>query len=96
MALDVRYGEIRTEVIGKLEEQKGDMEDLLKSLDGTMQTLPTVMEGDALNAYLDEYENIVKSIYAKLNDNLGEFSAQLESVCKEFENLDADMQSQLS
>lgn len=96
MALDVRYGEIRTEVIGKLEEQKGDMEDLLKSLDGTMQTLPTVMEGDTLNAYLDEYENIVKAIYAKLNDNLGEFSAQLESVCKEFENLDADMQSQLS
>ncbi len=96
MALDVRYGEIRTEVIGKLEEQKGDMESLLQSLDGTMQTLPTVMEGDALNAYLDEYENIVKSIYQKLNDNLGEFSAQLESVCKEFENLDADMQSQLS
>lgn len=29
MALDVRYGEIRSEVIAKLETQKGEMENLL-------------------------------------------------------------------
>lgn len=96
MALDVRYAEIRSEVIGKLETQKGEMEDLLGKLDGTMETLPSVMEGDTLNAYINEYETIVKSIYTKLNVNLGEFAAQLESVCKEFENLDEDMREQLS
>ncbi len=96
MALDVQYGEIRTEVIGKLETQKGEMEELLGKLDGTVQTLPTVMEGDTLQAYINEYETIVKSIYNKLNVNLGEFSAQLESICQEFENLDNDMKAQLS
>ncbi len=96
MALDVQYGEIRTEVIGKLETQKVEMEELLGKLDGTVQTLPTVMEGDTLQAYINEYETIVKSIYNKLNVNLGEFAAQLESICQEFENLDNDMKAQLS
>ncbi len=96
MALDVRYGEIRTEVIGKLENEKQQMEELLANLTKTVNTLPTVMEGDALTAYLAEYENIVKKIYTKLNTNLGDFSAQLEAVCAEFEKLDSEMNSELS
>lgn len=54
------------------------------------------MEGQALQAYMDEYEKIVKTIYSKLNVNLGDFSQQLESVCQQFENLDDDMKTQLS
>ena len=96
MALDVRYGEIRSEVIAKLEKQKGEMENLLDKLSNTVETLPSVMEGQALQAYMDEYENIVKRIYSKLNVNLGDFSQQLESVCQQFENLDDDMKTQLS
>ena len=96
MALDVRYGEIRSEVIAKLETQKGEMEDLLDKLSNTVETLPSVMEGQALQAYMDEYEKIVKTIYSKLNVNLGDFSQQLESVCQQFENLDDDMKTQLS
>lgn len=90
MALDVRYGEIRSEVIAKLETQKGEMENLLDKLSNTVETLPSVMEGQALQAYMDEYEKIVKTIYSKLNVNLGDFSQQLESVCQQFENLDDD------
>ena len=93
MALDVRYGEIRSEVIAKLETQKGEMENLLGKLSNTVETLPSVMEGQALQAYMDEYEKIVKTIYSKLNVN---FSQQLESVCQQFENLDDDMKTQLS
>lgn len=93
MALDVRYGEIRSEVIAKLETQKGEMENLLDKLSNTVETLPSVMEGQA---YMDEYEKIVKTIYSKLNVNLGDFSQQLESVCQQFENLDDDMKTQLS
>ena len=96
MALDVRYGEIRSEVIAKLEKQKGEMENLLDKLSNTVETLPSVMEGQALQAYMDEYEKIVKTIYSKLNVNLGDFSQQLESVCQQFENLDDDMKTQLS
>ena len=96
MALDVRYGEIRSEVIAKLETQKGEMENLLDKLSNTVETLPSVMEGQALHAYMDEYEKIVKTIYSKLNVNLGDFSQQLESVCQQFENLDDDMKTQLS
>ena len=96
MALDVRYGEIRSEVITKLETQKGEMENLLDKLSNTVETLPSVMEGQALQAYMDEYEKIVKTIYSKLNVNLGDFSQQLESVCQQFENLDDDMKTQLS
>lgn len=96
MALDVRYGEIRSEVIAKLETQKGEMENLLSKLSNTVETLPSVMEGQALQAYMDEYEKIVKTIYSKLNVNLGDFSQQLESVCQQFENLDDDMKTQLS
>ena len=95
MALDVRYGEIRSEVIAKLETQKGEMENLLDKLSNTVETLPSVMEGQALQAYMDEYEKIVKTIYSKLNVNLGDFSQQLESVCQQFENLDDDMKTQL-
>lgn len=40
MALDVRYGEIRSEVIAKLETQKGEMENLLDKLSNTVETLP--------------------------------------------------------
>ena len=96
MALDVRYGEIRSEVIAKVETQKGEMENLLDKLSNTVETLPSVMEGQALQAYMDEYEKIVKTIYSKLNVNLGDFSQQLESVCQQFENLDDDMKTQLS
>ena len=96
MALDVRYGEIRSEVIAKLETQKGEMENLLDKLSNTVETLPSVMEGQALQAYMDEYEKIVKTIYSKLNVNLGDFSQQLESVCQQFENLDDDMKTQVS
>ena len=53
MALDVRYGEIRSEVIAKLETQKGEMENFLGKLSNTVETLPSVMEGQALQAYMD-------------------------------------------
>ena len=96
MALDVRYGENRSEVIAKLETQKGELENRLAKLSNTVETLPSVMEGQALQAYMDEYEKIVKTIYSKLNVNLGDFSQQLESVCQQFENLDDDMKTQLS
>lgn len=96
MALDVQYGAIRSEVISNLNLQKCDMEDLLAKLDGLVDSLPNYMEGDTLNAYNEEYHTIVQSIYTKLNENLGKYAEQLEAVCQEFEQLDSEMNLQLS
>jgi WXG100 family type VII secretion target len=96
MALDVRYDEIRTQVIAKLNDQKGEMEDILSKLESTVGEIPSHMEGDAAVAFVNEFDEIVKKIYTKLNINIGDFAAQLESVCSEFEKLDIEMQSQLS
>ena len=95
MALNVQYDDIRTEVIAKLGDQKEAMQSNLEKMDSSVDSLRSVMEGDALEAYIAEYQNIVQKIYIKLNNNLEEYKAQLESVCAEFEALDSDMQSQL-
>ena len=95
MALNVQYEDIRTEVIAKLSDQKDAMQNNLERMDASVESLRSVMEGDALEAYIDEYNRIVQKIYIKLNSNLEEYKAQLESVCAEFEALDTDMQSQL-
>lgn len=50
MGLDVKYGEIHTQVIDKLMSCKEDMEDILGKLDGAVESLPAHMEGEALNA----------------------------------------------
>lgn len=50
MGLDVKYGEIHTQVIDKLMSCKEDMEDILGKLDGAVKSLPAHMEGEALNA----------------------------------------------
>ena len=53
MALSVQYNEIRTDVIGRLDDLKGEMESNLQKLDASVQNLRSVMEGDALDAYMD-------------------------------------------
>lgn len=95
MALQVNYGDIRSEVIKKLEAKKDSMVAVLKNLDETMNTLPTVMQGDVVVAYQCEYEKVVQQIYSKLNVNLEKYVEQLESVCAEFEAIDKDMKDQL-
>lgn len=96
MALDVRYDEIRSEVIGKLIEQKIQMEEGLSKLQRIVDQIPEYMEGEAAQAYVIEFEEIVKRIYSKLNINVDNFANQLESVCQEFENLDNDIQGSLT
>ena len=95
MALEVKYEEIRSNVIAKLEEYAGEMVTNLGTLDGIVGEIPGCAEGDVITAYINEYENIVQEVYQKLNTGLEQYSAQLESVCAEFERADADMQSQI-
>lgn len=96
MDLDIKYGEIRSEVIAKLLEQRDEMKTGLEKLEETVNEIPTYMEGAATSAYMNEFETIVKSIYTALNVNIGEFAEQLECVCKKFEQTDTDIQNMLN
>ncbi len=95
MALEVKYDEIRASVIAKLEEQSQEMITNLQTLDGIVGDIPGCAEGDVITAYINEYETIVSEVYSKVNTGIEQYCTQLESVCAEFERVDADMQSQI-
>ena len=95
MALEVKYEEIRANVIARLEELSEEMVANLKSLDATVDEIPGCAEGDVITAYINEYDTIVSEVYAKVNNGIGRYCAQLESVCAQFETADADMQADL-
>ncbi len=95
MALEVKYAEIRSNVISKLSELSGDMITNLGNLDGIVGEIPGCAEGDVITAYINEYDTIVSEVYSKVNNGIAQYCEQLESVCAEFERIDADMQSQL-
>ena len=95
MALEVKYAEIRSDVISKLSELSGDMIANLQSLDSIVGEIPGCAEGDVITAYINEYDTIVSDVYSKVNTGISQYCDQLESVCAEFERIDADMQSQI-
>ena len=95
MALEVKYEEIRANVIAKLEELSQEMITNLQTLDGIVGEIPAYAEGDVITAYINEYEDIVSDVYTKVNTGIEQYCGQLESVCAEFEKADADMQSQI-
>lgn len=96
MALEVKYNEIRSDVIAKLEEYAGELSDNLTTLNGIVSDIPQYAEGDVITAYMNEYESIVQRIYMNLNTGLEQYIAQLNSVCDEFEKLDAEMQAEVN
>lgn len=95
MALEVKYEEIRTNVIAKLEEYAEEMVTNLGTLDGIVGDIPGCAEGDVITAYINEYEDIVQEVYSKINQGLADYSAQLESVCAEFERVDTEMSADI-
>ena len=95
MALEVKYEEIRANVIAKLEELSDEMITNLGTLDGIVGEIPGCAEGDVITAYINEYETIVADVYSKVNSGISQYCGQLESVCAEFERVDTEMQSQI-
>lgn len=95
MGLSINYDAVRSEIIAKLLSQGEDMEDILNKLDASVDSLPSVMEAKTLDAYINEYHVIVQRMYQKLNENLGIFAQQLEDACKDFEELDSELNNVL-
>ena len=95
MALEVKYEEIRANVIAKLEELSQEMITNLGTLDGIVGEIPGCAEGDVITAYINEYDTIVSDVYSKVNTGIAQYCGQLESVCAQFEKVDAEMQAEI-
>ncbi len=67
MALEVKYAEIRSNVISKLSELSGDMITNLGNLDGIVGEIPGCAEGDVIN----QSDRIVLNLEYVLEDNIG-------------------------
>ena len=52
--------------------------------------------GEAANAYVTEFEETVQTTFSRINLNITNIAEQLEKVCKEYEQMDADLRDQLN
>lgn len=93
--LYVDAASIRGSVISNLEAEKQDMIKHLNDLSDIVMSVREYAEGDAFDAFTNEFNEIISVIYRKLNVNLERYEQQLESLCQEFDKLDADIAQQL-
>ena len=91
MSLKVDYSSIRSEVISKLMSQGEEMAENLSKLDSTIDSLPSVMEAQSLDAYINEYHAIVRRLYHTLNESLIVFAQELEDICSSYEVRDNEV-----
>ena len=97
-ALEVRYDEIRSNVIAKLQELQEEMVGIHKDMDTTVNDIigNNYMAGDAACAYASEFNDPITELFQKLNTGIQTYCDQLESVCKEFEKQDAEVSGMLN
>ena len=96
--MEVNYNEIRENVIAKMMEHASTMESILSSLSGIVGdiTACNYLTGEAANAYVTEFEDTVQTTFSRINLNITNIAEQLEKVCKEYEQMDADLRDQLN
>ncbi len=87
---------VRTNVVDKLTGLKEEMENTLSRLETEVGDIPTYMQGDAATAYVNEFDTIIKSIYSKLDNNVGIFADKIGKAIMQFEALDADVSDQMN
>lgn len=98
MALEVKYDEVRSNVIAKLQELQETMVTCHSELNDTVAGISGngYMIGDAANAYAAEFTESITTLFQNLNTNLQSYCDQLESVCAEFEKQDAETSQMLN
>ena len=96
--MEVNYNEIRENVIAKMMEHASTMESILSSLSGIVGDITACnnLTGEAANAYVTEFEETVQTTFSRINLNITNIAEQLEKVCKEYEQMDADLRDQLN
>lgn len=97
MALEVKYEEIRTNVISELQNQQEEMETIYKEMTAAVKGIVEnkYMIGAAADNYVLEFTEPISEIFTKLNTNIDSYCKQLESICQEFEKQDAEVSAAL-
>lgn len=96
MSFKVDAEAARTNVVDKLAGLKEEMESALSTLETEVDDIPNYMQGDSATAYVNEFDTIIKSIYAKLDENVGTFADKIGTAIMQFEALDADVSDQMN
>lgn len=97
MALEVRYEEIRSNVIKSLQDQLEEMRSIYNEMNATVNGIVDnqYMVGASADNYVLEFTDPISEIFTKLNTNIDSYCMQLESVCAEFEKQDAEVSAAL-
>lgn len=90
MALQVKYTEIRSNVIQKLSDEQAEMVRIYQEMTDTVNRIveQKYMNGKAATKYVLEFTDPISDIFEHLNQNIQDFTNQLEDVCAEFEQED--------
>lgn len=96
MGLEVQYEEIRANVIPKLGQLQQEMEETLQNLESVVGSVSLYLEGDAQRAYEAEFDQAIRLLFQQMNRGMEQYTAQLESVCAEFEAQDQQVSSMLN
>lgn len=96
MSFKVDAEAARTNVVDKLAELKGEMESTLSTLETEVGDIPNYMQGDSATAYVNEFDTIIKSIYSKLDENVGTFADKIGKAIMQFEALDEGVSDQMN
>lgn len=93
MALEVKYAEIRSAVIPKLQEEFEQMTSIYNAMKAAVNGIidNKYLVGASADSYVSEFTEPISEIFEKLNTNIENYCLQLESICNEFEKQDAEV-----
>lgn len=95
MDLKINQLEIKSQVVGKLIDSVDNLDAYLKNLDGIVEYLETVTEGEVFSAFKTKYYEVVQAIYSKINGDMCSYAEELDEICAAFEQADIDMSTDL-
>lgn len=98
MALEVKYGEIRTNVIKGLQNEFDEMVRIYGQMNDAVNGIVenNYMLGESAGNYVLEFTDPISKMFERLNENIQNYCAQLNSICDEFERQDAEMANMLN
>lgn len=96
--MEVNYGEVRSQVIAKLQDEFTNLTTSLTNLTNTVNGIieNKYLEGETAEGYIDEFNTIVSNTFNNINLNVCAIADQLEAICKKYEKIDADNKAALS
>ncbi|MBQ8167626.1 MAG: hypothetical protein IJZ96_11440 [Lachnospiraceae bacterium] len=96
--MEVNYGEVRSQVIAKLQEEFSNLTVTLTKLTNTVNGIieNRYLEGETAEGYIDEFNTIVSSTFNNINLNVNAIADQLETICKKYEEMDSNNKTALS